>query len=65
MRIVQTLIAAGVVGLTAWEFNSGMTRAATDSRQDEQITTLQKQFDRVDDKLDAILEEIRQDNRER
>ncbi|MFA5377010.1 MAG: hypothetical protein WC455_14765 [Dehalococcoidia bacterium] len=58
-----SILAAALFGLIAWQFNDGVARAQINTRQDEQIKALQERFSSMDNKLDKILEEIRQDNK--
>jgi len=57
--VVIPILATVIISITAWEFSTGISQAATDTRQDEQIKTLQEQFQKVDKKLDEILRELR------
>ena len=57
--VIIPLVATVIIALIAWQFSTGISQAAMDSRQNEQIRTLQEQFQKVDKKLDEILKELR------
>lgn len=63
VKVLLPALAVAVMSLIGWQFRSGMEQAVTDTTQTEQIRALQAQSDRIERKLDVILEELRQDNK--
>lgn len=63
IKVVLPALAVAVMSLIGWQFRSGMAQAVCDTTQTEQIRALQAQSDRIERKLDVILEELRQDNK--